>query len=233
MRLLKIGVILLLLLGSSCFAVDLPELSKCDVCTKVLKVSKKSLIANSRDSAVMVHSTSPWGKATGTGGYFTYKGRHLIITASHVIQAPMGVTIEAAGEYVTATVVYNDSIEDIAVLVIPELETKKAIPLRVAPENSLEISQEVFYSGHPNMDGLMTIAGAVMSITDYDDIFIDSYAWPGSSGSCVFDSKGRLVGVVSAISIGETDGSHQILENVVIVIPAWKIDLDSLDRNRW
>ena len=51
-----------------------------------------------------------------------------------------------------------------------------------------------------------------------------SYAWQGSSGSGVFDSKGKFVGHVVAVDVGQTEFGFQILQNVVLVVPAFKID---------
>ena len=55
-------------------------------------------------------------------------------------------------------------------------------------------------------------------------IYLDSYAWEGSSGAGVFDSKGKYIGYVVAIDVGSTDFGVQVLNNVVLVIPAFKID---------
>jgi hypothetical protein len=52
-----------------------------------------------------------------------------------------------------------------------------------------------------------------------------SYAWSGSSGSGVFSQDGKYIGYVLAIDVGESGfGGAAILENVVLVIPAFKIN---------
>ena len=51
-----------------------------------------------------------------------------------------------------------------------------------------------------------------------------SYAWQGSSGSGVFDENGKYIGYVVAIDIGKTEHGIQILQNVVLVVPAFNVD---------
>ena len=46
----------------------------------------------------------------------------------------------------------------------------------------------------------------------------------GSSGSGVFSTKGKYIGIVTAIDIGQTEFGVDILENVVLVTPVFKVD---------
>jgi len=38
----------------------------------------------SREAAVVVHVQQPGGRYRGTGTYFKYKGRHIVVTAAHI-----------------------------------------------------------------------------------------------------------------------------------------------------
>jgi uncharacterized protein (DUF2126 family) len=58
-------------------------------------------------------------------------------------------------------------------------------------------------------------------------IVTNMFGWFGSSGSGVYDQKGRLVGVVSGIDVGNI-GFRLPLESIVWVAPVSKIDLDVL-----
>ena len=51
-----------------------------------------------------------------------------------------------------------------------------------------------------------------------------SFAWGGASGSGVFGANGEFVGYILAIDIGETSYGIDVLEDIVIVVPAFKID---------
>ena len=55
-------------------------------------------------------------------------------------------------------------------------------------------------------------------------IYVQSYAWSGSSGSGVFDNHGNLIGYIMAIDIGNTQYGTAILENVMLVVPIYKVD---------
>ena len=55
-------------------------------------------------------------------------------------------------------------------------------------------------------------------------MYVFSYAWGGSSGSGVFDKAGNYVGYIIAIDVGQTEFGVDVLENVVLVVPSFKID---------
>ena len=84
------------------------------------------------------------------------------------------------------------------------------------------------YTGYPNTIGPVTLAGKVMGMSEDDFIYLNSYAWAGSSGSGVFDMKGKLVGYIVAIDVGHTEYGYDVLENVILVVPNYKIDWTKL-----
>ena len=55
-------------------------------------------------------------------------------------------------------------------------------------------------------------------------MFLNSYAWTGSSGSGVFNSRGKLVGIIMALDVGTTQYGVDVLENLLIVVPVYQID---------
>ena len=53
-----------------------------------------------------------------------------------------------------------------------------------------------------------------------------------SSGSSVFDDRGRLVGVLSAIGVGTgIMGMPMAIEDVVLVVPISELNFELLDLN--
>jgi hypothetical protein len=60
--------------------------------------------------------------------------------------------------------------------------------------------------------------------------FVQSLAWPGSSGAVALDSRGNIIGVVTGVRIAydSTIGAPRMLENYVYIsridfISRWKI----------
>ena len=51
-----------------------------------------------------------------------------------------------------------------------------------------------------------------------------SHAYGGASGSGVFSASGKYIGHVVAIDVGRTEFGVDVLENIVIVVPAFNID---------
>ena len=79
---------------------------------------------------------------------------------------------------------------------------------------------------------MLTIKGYIAGVHPQGHIYMHSYGWPGASGSAVLDEHGRLVGVLFAVDVGTgIVGFPSIIEDVVIVVPIWKMNFDLLDLN--
>jgi hypothetical protein len=77
---------------------------------------------------------------------------------------------------------------------------------------------------------MLTIHGRIAGFTSDADLIIDTYGWGGASGSSVFDEKGRLLGILSAMDVGTgLYGMPRLIPDVIIIIPVTKIDFDALD----
>lgn len=210
------------------------------VCSTDFKTSEAQVVnsatrlaSDSREATVMVHSIRPQGKASGTGTVFKYKGNTIVVTAAHVLGGTGNqITVATGHEEVVAKTVYYDATADLAVLMIPDLTSVEPMRLRPFKERNLKIGQDVIYSGFPNMTGLLTIEGYIAGIHPRGDIYMHSYGWSGASGSAVFDLRGRLVGVLIAIDVGQGYvGFPSIIEDVVVVVPIWKLQFELLDLN--
>jgi S1-C subfamily serine protease len=136
------------------------------------------------------------------------------------------------GEEMLTTLIYYDELTDLAVLVVPDITGADPMKLRPLREKNLKIGQDVLYSGYPNLSGLLTIEGYIAGIHPRGDIYMHSYGWSGASGSAVFDTSGRLVGVLVALDVGQGyAGMPSIIEDVVVVVPIWKLNFELLDLN--
>ena len=172
----------------------------------------------SRNAAVKIASFDAWGnKISGSGAYVTYKGEHYILTAAPVVDGSPSAMITGDKEIIIGEVAFIDSYSDIALVSIAGMMTKEPIRWRVA--DKYNIGDEVIYSGYPNSMGLLTIRGHVAGYDGFRTV-IHSYIWKGASGSLVLDRHGKIVGVVSAVSVG-TDLTNfpTIIEDVGLIVP--------------
>ena len=191
---------------------------------------------DARRAAVRVHA----GDARGSGTYFKIGRYHVVITAQHVVEGAPIVLIEGRnGESVYGEPILQGIETDVAVVLIPELNSRD--PLRYRPLTQPRnydrlVGKKVTYTGFPANHDLMTIDGQVAGYEN-NHVIIHSYGWPGSSGSGVFDMRGRMIGVVSAVDIGRWSYMipPQLVEDIVWVAPIWSIseaDIQAYLRSR-
>jgi len=153
--------------------------------------------------------------ASGSGNYFRLGKHRFILTAAHVVEGAEEIVIlEKAHTRVSAKVVYIDPIADLAVLVPTErLLYTKAIPFRRDINN--QMGEKVYHCGHPAMEG-WHISEGLLTGTHLDTLLVNTFAWPGSSGSVLFDESGRVLGILSAIRVGAPFGFPSLVEHIVL-----------------
>ena len=151
----------------------------------------------------------------GSGNYFKLGKHRFIITAAHVVDGADEIEIFEKGYISTkARVIYSNPDSDIAIVVpMQRLKYTKAIPFRRDINN--QMGEKVYHCGHPSRQG-WHISEGLLTGTHKDTLMINTFAWPGSSGSVVFDEGGRVVGVLSAILIDAPMGIPNLVEHIVI-----------------
>lgn len=197
-------------------------------------ISFKKATKKSRQSAVQVVSLSPLEGRLSifSGTYFESAGSYFVITVMHGIMGECDSTkviyqneIHDCVKYITM----DDAI-DYAIIQVDKIDSR--LPIRIPrdlPKNrewkeSYSLLNKLVYTGYPNTLGPLTISGDVAGFIGTDYLYMLSYAWQGSSGSGVFDENGKYIGYVVAIDIGKTEHGIQILQNVVLVVPAFNVD---------
>jgi len=177
-----------------------------------------SLEKRSRGAAVKVSSYNEFGaKISGSGAYIVYKGKHYILTAAHVIDGSLTAMIEGGKEIIIGEVAFVDSYNDVALISIAGMITKEPLQWRISDYNN--VGDNIIYSGYPNSMGLLTLKGTIAGHEGSTTI-IHSYVWKGASGSVVLNDRGKIVGVISAVSVGEDIMSFPtIIEDVGLVVP--------------
>ena len=185
------------------------EMSELDNVTKDLSTTERQTVTKSRQSAVRIFSY-------GDCEYVT--------------------VIFGDDEYDCLEFAVGDRSEDYMIMEIEPIES--AIPVsisRALPRPSewveqVSVMKRTYYTGFPNNDGPNTFSGHVSRYDPYGElIYLDSYAWAGSSGSGVFSSDGKLIGIVMALDIGGSGLGYQVLENFVYVIPTFVMDWRALE----
>jgi len=177
-----------------------------------------------RDAAVKVYTP---GGGHGSGGLIKYRGLQLILTAHHVTDGPLGQMyfVSAPGEAHRAILIYKDPLHDIALLYpLNEFEfyepMKWKITKKIAP-----VGHNITYSGYPSWHNLMSFRGHVAGYEVIPEagqqIILQTYGFFGSSGSVVYDSEGRIVGVLWGVDV-QRDGVHK---NIIWVAPIQNLDM--------
>jgi len=141
----------------------------------------------------------------GSGNYFKHRGNTFVLTAAHV--AAVGekadlVVEEAIGVgHTKAKIVYINHAVDIAIMKLDtELATVKPIKWKRKDYWDLKTGEDLYYTGNPMGIQRLSIRGNVAKIYN-DMVIMQGFAYDGASGSAVFDRRGNVIGVVSAIPV--------------------------------
>jgi len=154
-------------------------------------------------------------KGSGSGNYFRLGKDRFILTAAHVVQDATEIAILEKGYYITlAKVVYIDPHADIAVL-IPDERLRYTKAARFRRDINNQMGEKTYHCGHPAREG-WHISEGLLTGTHEDTLMINTFAWPGSSGSVLFDEGGRVLGVLSAIRVDAPFGLPDLVEHIVL-----------------
>ena len=196
----------------------------------VEKVSKglTSVERDVRNAAVKV--VTPEG-GHGSGSLIQYKDLTLIITAKHVAEHTIGTEylISKDDENVSAVLLYKSNVADISVMILNgKFRNKDIKPMDWDVTKTYDVGLDIVYSGYPSWHKLMSfngrIAGYETSRTGETQLIVNTYGWFGCSGSLLYDTKGRIVGVLYGVDVEYTYGT-QVQENMIWVAPIKQIDI--------
>jgi len=219
------------------------EIIKNNKISDFYSVSQKRAIKKSKQSSVRVLSfdveSSTFSVSSGT--YFKYQDQYYVLTVEHGILGGCE-SIQIAVDnnlYDCVELLANDSKNDYVIITVGKINDRQAIEFpkdfvktRKEWTSSLSTLNSLLYTGYPNSFGPVTLDGKVMGISADEHIYFNSYAWSGSSGSGIFNYKGKFVGYIVAIDVGQTEFGYDVLENVILVIPNYKIDWSVLYKKR-
>ncbi len=167
------------------------------------------------DSSVRIGFETLEGGGWGSGNYFKLGKYKFIITAAHVVNEGMLFVLDE-DEQVPLKVIYKNDYRDVAI-VVPERDLELA-PKKLKINHGDIQGEPVNYTGYPSDLGQSTYVGFVSKSNEKAAV-IQSFALPGSSGSVVFDRKGRAIGIVSAVKLVDSPLSPfpELVETLVYV----------------
>ena len=206
--------------------------------SKELNLSRRAAIVASRTSAVNLMSVSPVGVISSLSGtYIKFDDRYYILTVAHGIIGSCDLTKIMVGEDMYDCVEYADIDyhKDYALIEVDEISEltpvniRRSIPRNNEWDEALAIQTKTYYTGYPNGIGPFTIGGEIVGYDRSENVYLHSFAWPGSSGSGIFNESGQMIGYAMAISVGGTEYGVDVLEDIVIVVPLYKIDWNVLE----
>ncbi len=158
----------------------------------------------------------------GTGSGFVYDASGHIITNYHVIKDAESIEVKFSDEVtLPAQVIGTDPANDLAVLALND-EIPAVSPLELGSSADLRVGQRAIAIGNPfGLDRTLT-TGVVSALgrplqTDSDNyiynvIQTDAAINPGNSGGPLLDSRGRVIGVNTAV--------RQNAEGIGFAVPA-------------
>jgi len=209
---------LFLLLSCRLFYYGDDEVSQIEV-TKVVNGWNVGINRSYSSSLKVMVMTEVGPIGHGSGNLFNYYGQFFVITAAHVVDQNIDYLLqEENGNVVSCRVIYRDIGNDIAIIKpYGEFTNTISSPYLVNMQKDL-VAKELYYSGNPGDLNHVAIRGWVAE-SDHQKIIMQSFAWPGSSGSVVFDAAGRVVGVVHAIPLVPNfhEGGMMPMSQIVMV----------------
>ncbi|MDX1688455.1 MAG: trypsin-like peptidase domain-containing protein [Candidatus Promineifilaceae bacterium] len=182
--------------------------------------AEEQLIANvyERIAPAVVHITSRVTRPTfffgpvpseGTGSGFVLDKEGHIVTNYHVIENAESIEVLLSDETQTpATVVGVDPPNDLALLKI-DVPPEQLFPVELGNSQDLRVGQRAIAIGNPfGLDrtltaGVISALGRPLQTGDdnviFDVVQTDAAINPGNSGGPLLDSRGRVIGVNTAI----------------------------------
>ena len=200
------------------------------------------VVEKSIDSAVRVISTMNYADdsaitSASSGTYFAHNNRTYVITAAHSLIGDCAGTMIVAGEYMfhCMDMAHLDHDRDIGIIEVENIFNKKPINIQdiLYSENDIKnntpVHEPLYYTGYPQGHGPFTFDGKIVSHRSENGLFFaHSYAWSGSSGSGVFNSHGKLVGIITAVSVANTEYGIDVMEDLIIITSTNLLDFQDV-----
>jgi S1-C subfamily serine protease len=146
-----------------------------------------AIIRASRPPPTVSGSTA--SSSSGTGFVISAEGH--ILTSSHLVSGAKSMNVAFNGETLPASVVRDDSQNDLAIIKID----RRSTPLEFRDDGRVRVGDAVMIIGFP----LKVTTGNVTALSGIKDdvrfMQVSALVEPGNTGSPVFDENGRVIGI--------------------------------------
>ncbi len=183
-----------------------------------LTPQQSATVAAISKSLVDINTTIGYGSSRGAGTGIVLSADGLVLTNHHVVAGATSISVTDVGNAKTydATVLGYDSTHDVAVLKLKDASGLSVAPLASASvkvaDNVVAVGNAGGVGGTPSaVAGTVTAIDQSITVQDESDgspqrltglIQFDAAIQPGDSGGALVDSAGKVVGVVTAGSVG-------------------------------
>jgi S1-C subfamily serine protease len=169
--------------------------------------SLADLVDQVRPSIVQIQTGTDVGFGSVGSGIVLDKDGH-ILTNNHVVPGASADVILSDGTSGTATVVGRDPGNDLAVI-RADIPAAKLVPAKLGDSNTVRVGDKVLAVGNPfGKEGTVTegiVSGLGRSLTGNGGrplrqlIQADAAINPGNSGGALFNTRGEVIGITTAI----------------------------------
>jgi serine protease Do len=171
----------------------------------------ESVFASASQSVARVLVRDAGGQPVSQGSGVVI-GSGTVVTNCHVTRNGSEISVKVGNEEYRASLAAEDNEHDLCKLSVPGLSAPAVALASVA---TLKTGQRVFAIGAPHGLELTISEGIVSALRDFPDgkvIQTSAPISPGSSGGGLFDTQGRLVGIVTF--------QHKFGQNLNFAVPA-------------
>ena len=179
-----------------------------------------------RDSIVRINTSSSGSNSGGLGSGIVIDRQGHILTNNHVVGDFDKIDVQLAeGTAAAATVVGRDPGNDLAVIKA-DLPADKLKPAALGDSDSIRVGETVIAVGNPfDLEGTVTqgiISGIGRSLNEGGGrplrqlIQADAAINPGNSGGALFNGKGEVIGITTAI---ENPSGDRVFVGIGYAVP--------------
>ncbi|HYH99510.1 Do family serine endopeptidase [Hyalangium sp.] len=162
----------------------------------------------------------------GVGSGFIIDPSGVVLTNNHVVEGAVQISVNLTdGRQLEAEVLGSDPLTDVAVLKLQGKEVKDLPVVRLGDSDAMRVGDWVLAVGNPFglassvSVGILSAKARNIQAGPYDDFLqTDAAINPGNSGGPLFNMKGEVIGINTAIVGGGTGIGFAVPSNLVTAL---------------